>query len=696
MNNRDLSRFIRPQSITVIGGAWARNVVKQLQKADYQGELWPVHPAHETVLGVPCYASINELPGVPDAAFVGVNRELTIETVAQLAAVKCGGAVCFASGFLESEADLAGGAQLQQQLLEAAQDMPVFGPNCYGFVNYLDNVPLWPDEHGGVRVDSGVAIVAQSSNITISLSMQRRGLPIAYLMTAGNQAQTDAASIAQHLLLDERVSAVGFYLEGFGDIAAFEKMAEFAHSIGKPLIALKSGRSAASRHAAFSHTASLAGSNAASTALLKRLGIVEVHSLDVFLETLKFLHFAGPLSSNKITSVSCSGGEAGLMADACVDLNLEFADLSDAQRKRLFDCLGPKVNLANPLDYHTYIWGDVPTMAECFKAACSSDAAANLFVLDIPRDDRCDITAWDCAVDALAEAKRDCSAPIAVLSSITDTMTESTAARFLGIGCIPLSGMHTGLAAVDAAARVGELLCRPVFPEPTCRTAQTLNTTDDSELLDESSAKLELARFGVAVPVQTWVNAKADLSAESINFPCVLKAQGLAHKTEHQAVVLNIASPKQLVDEFNAMNARLVAAGYSQHSGFAVESMINNVIAELLVGVRRDTTGLLMLTIGVGGTLTELIKDSVSLLLPCSDEDIEQALRGLKLYPVLQGYRGKPAIDLAAALHQIQCVCDYAVAHKDSMLELEINPLILRQHDAIAADALLRISKHKQ
>lgn len=690
---QDLSRILRPQSIAVIGGAWARNVILQLQKANYHGEIWPVHPNKQEVLGIPCFTSIKELPGIPDAAFVGVNRELTIETIAELAKVECGGAVCFASGFLESEADLAGGAQLQQQLIEAAEQMPVFGPNCYGYVNYLDNIPVWPDEHGGVQVDKGVAVIAQSSNITISLSMQQRGLPIAYLMTAGNQAQTDAASIARQLLQDDRVTAVGFYLEGFGDIRSMEETAELARSLGKPMIALKSGKSAAAQHAALSHTASLAGSNAASTALLKRLGIVEVHNLDVFLETLKFLHFAGPLNSRQITSVSCSGGEAGLMADACEDLSLEFVDLSEEQRKQLFDCLGPKVNLANPLDYHTYIWGDVPTMTSCFQAACNNKAAVNLFVLDIPRDDRCDPAAWDCVLAALNETKRHCNAPIAIISSITDTMPESVASRCLEIGCVPLRGMRTGLLAVDAAASVGELL-QISIPEPLLVEQPTDTEAPNPQLLDEFTAKQTLAQFEVSIPEQTWLSINDELSVESIVFPCVLKAQGLAHKTENQAVVLNIETVEQLSSEFAAMKSRLLAENSSELTGFVVETMLDSVIAELLVGIRRDATGLFLLTVGFGGTLTELIKDSESLLLPCSKEDVLHALQALKLYPVLEGYRGKPAVDIDVAVQQIQRLCDYVQAHKDTVLELEVNPLMLRQTDAIAADALLRVSKH--
>ena len=176
--------------------------------------------------------------------------------------------------------------------------MPIIGPNCYGLINYCDGSLLWPDQHGGVRLaegETGVAIVTQSSNIAINLTMQRRGLPIAYLMTAGNQAQTGLSEMALGLIEDERVSALGLHIEGFDSIAGFERLAARARELGKPVVAIKSGRSELARGAALTHTASLSGSDAAADAFLKRLGIARVHSLPAFLETLKLLHVCGPL-----------------------------------------------------------------------------------------------------------------------------------------------------------------------------------------------------------------------------------------------------------------------------------------------------------------------------------------------------------------------------------------------------------------
>ena len=288
---RDLSRLFQPKSIAVFGGWWAENVITQCQKIGFTGEMWPVHPTRDTIKGVPCYKSVADLPAGPDAAFLGINRHAVIEVTADLAARNCGGAICFASGFAE-----AGDQDLQDQLIKAAGEMPLLGPNCYGFLNYLDGAVLWPDQHGGVPVESGVALVSQSSNIVINMSMQARGLPIAYIACVGNQAQTSLTDMTDTLLQDDRVTAAGLYIEGIIDVAAFAAMADAARAAGKYLVAIKSGKTAASQNAATSHTAALAGDAAASSAFLKQCGVFEVDTPEEMLELLKILHLFGPLS----------------------------------------------------------------------------------------------------------------------------------------------------------------------------------------------------------------------------------------------------------------------------------------------------------------------------------------------------------------------------------------------------------------
>ncbi len=313
VKNGELKRLLHPRTVAVIGGRACAEVIRQSRRVGFEGELWPVHPQLDEIEGLPVYRSVSALPDAPDAAFVAVNRQATLEVVQALAARRAGGAVCYASGFAEVGAT---GSELQSRLRSAAGGMPFFGPNCHGFINYLDGVALWPEQQGGVRQTQGVAIVTQSGNIALNLTMQTRGLPIGYVVTLGNQAGVDLATVIRALLQDERITAIGLHIEGIRDTAAFMGAAETARRRGVPIIAVKTGRSELGAGLALSHTASLGGADAVATAFLRRAGVARVQSIPTLLETLKLLHIHGPLEGRNIASMSSSGGEAGFVADA--------------------------------------------------------------------------------------------------------------------------------------------------------------------------------------------------------------------------------------------------------------------------------------------------------------------------------------------------------------------------------------------
>ncbi|MEM7296084.1 MAG: CoA-binding protein, partial [Pseudomonadota bacterium] len=209
---RDVKRLLAAREIAVIGGgAWCAAIIKAAAAIGFDGRITPVHPMKSQVAGLPAVPSLVELPAVPDAAFVGINRRATINAVRDLAEMGAGGAICFASGFSEAFAEDATGATLQDELVAAAGEMPILGPNCYGFLNGLDQTGIWPDQHGLRTVKRGVAILTQSSNIAINLTMQTRSLPVAMVITCGNQAQTSQAEVAHGLLSDERITAIGLH-----------------------------------------------------------------------------------------------------------------------------------------------------------------------------------------------------------------------------------------------------------------------------------------------------------------------------------------------------------------------------------------------------------------------------------------------------------------------------------------------------
>jgi acyl-CoA synthetase (NDP forming) len=674
----DLSRLLNPKSIALFGGAWAENVILQLQKSGFDGDIWPVHPKRESICGIQCYADIGDLPKAPDASFVGVNRELTIEVIKTLSKMGAGGATCFASGFSESESEGTGGADLQQRLIEAAGDMPILGPNCYGLLNYLDNVTLWPDQHGGRSCEKGVAIIGQSSNVLINMTMQKRGLPIAYTVAAGNQAQTQLSDIASHLLEDNRVTAVGLYIEGFGDIRKLEALAAKARKLHKPIVAIKTGKSEKSKLATLTHTASLAGSAAAASALMKRLGIVEVESIAVFLETLKLLHTCGPLEGNAISSMSCSGGEAGLVSDMAEGTKIRFRDISPKQTDILKGILGPIVTVSNPLDYHTFIWGDEEKMAGVYSAVLNDQYDLNILIMDIPPEDRCDPSAWDSALAALIKANSRCNANVAMLATLPENLSEALSDKLLSHGICPMHGMEEMILAIDAAIQAGEIMnavSEPVF--------LAIQENEAFKVLDEGQSKSALARHGLSFPKSATAPNLNEVQevTRSLSFPVVLKGLGIAHKSEAGAVVLNLKTPDEVYAAASIMKGV---------TGFLVEEMVATPVAEVLVGITRDTTGVMMLTVGSGGVLTELLEDTASLIVPSGRKEIAQAIKGLKLAKLLEGYRGKPAADMDALLEAIMAVQSFCLNSPD-LIELDVNPIMALENGAMAVDALVRI-----
>ena len=718
---RDLSRLLRPKSVAVIGGGFfAPNVVKQCLKMGFPGGIWPVHPTKDEVAGVKAFRSLAELPGAPDATFIGVNRNLTIDVVRELRERGAGGAICFAAGFKETGSYDAEGEGLQAALIEAAGDMPVIGPNCYGLINYADGALLWPDQHGGRRLkegETGAAIITQSSNIACNLTMQTRGLPLAFLMTAGNQAQTGLSEMALGLIEDSRVTSLGLHIEGFDSAIGFERLAARARELRKPIVAMKVGRSEQARAATVSHTASLAGSDAASDAFLRRLGIPRVDTIPSFLETLKLLHAIGPLQGTTLSSMSCSGGEASVMADTAEGRAVHFPALAPEHRSRVQEALGPLVAVANPLDYNTYIWANEPAMTAAFMAMTSGGFDLNMLVLDFPRTDRCSDADWWPTVNAFEKALKANGARGAIVASMGENLPEGHAEELLRRGIVPILGIAEAFDAAAAAAFVGQAW-RAAAPSPlrggwsegpggVTSTGTPLPRSQNTSRLslatppdrpaaghtllegegtpDEAEAKQALRERGLPVPDGRRVRdvAEAVEAATALGFPVALKALGIAHKSEHGAVRLNLRDAMAVKGAATA----LLHLG----TGLYVERMIEGGVAELIVGVTRDPLFGPVMTVGSGGVLVELLKDSATLLLPSTAGEIEAALRGLKLFPLLDGYRGRPKADVAAAVAAILGIAEFAAANAARLEELDINPLIVcaEGKGAFIADALM-------
>ena len=680
-----LQRLFSPRHIAVFGGASAAEAVRQCRKLGFAGQIWPVHPTRREVEGLACYPDVASLPQAPDASFVAVPRHATVDIVGQLAARGAGGVICYASGFAEVGGE---GVALQQQLVHNAGDMALLGPNCYGMLNYLDGVALWPDQHGGQRVERGVALITQSGNIGLNLTMQRRALPLAYLITVGNKAGSRMESLVDALLADPRVSVIGMHIEGLDDVAAFSRVALKALRQGVPLVALKAGSSALGAQTAMSHTSSLAGPDALYDALFARCGVARVRDPAGLIETCKFLHVHGPLGGTRIISASCSGGEASLVADLAQPRGLDMPSIPGAAQTRLHAVLGDKVTVANPLDYHTYIWGDLAAQTECFSGLMDCQFDAHLLVLDYPRLDRCSAESWGTTVDAFVAAaqagEKTGKKAATVVASLPEDLPEDYAQALMAQGIAPMHGLPDCLDAIAHAARIGAAARAQADLTPLLPVQALLPGAPRT--LDEAASKRALAAFGLPVPQGQVVAAAQVLqAADALGYPVVLKAvsEHLAHKTEAGAVHLNLANAAQVQAALDKM------AGLSDH--FLVEQMASNVVAEVIVGVQRDAQFGLSLTVGAGGVLVELLQDARTLLLPVQRHEVQAALEALKMALLLRGFRGRPAGDMAALVDAVMAVADYAQANAHRLLELDVNPVLVMPQGVLAVDALIRL-----
>jgi len=668
----------------MIGGNDAAEAIRQCHAIGFDGEIWAVNPKRQELNGVRCFKSVPDLPSAPDASFIAAPPAATVEIVRELAGRGAGGAVCFASGFAEIGDR---GASLQEDLRDAAGGMAVIGPNCHGFLNYLDGVALWPDQHGGERVDRGVALVTQSGNFGINLSMQQRAADLGYIITIGNKSCLGLHDYIEFLIKDPRVTAIGLHVEGIEHAHEFSLAAIKALHAGIPIIAIKTGRSTRGAEINMSHTASLAGEDRLYEAFFRRLGIARCYTVTQFLETLKFLSGVGVLHGNTLGSMSCSGGEASMIADCADSVGLDMPLLSAESAIELNDILGPKVPLSNPLDYHTYAWGDYDKLAACFTAMLKNRFACTMLVLDYPLRETANADNWEIAERALTDAVATTGERAVIVSTLPETMPADVRIRLKAAGITPMQGLEECLFAIHAADIIGRAQrdADKVLP-----VMKPVPVQGEPESLDEWQSKQELSRHGLQIPEGRLCDGDETVkAAAALGFPVVLKAvsRELAHKSELGAVVINLSD--------DAAVTEAAAAMAENFDCFLVEKMAGPAVAEIIIGVSRDATFGLTVLLGAGGTLVELLDDTASLLLPVQRQEIETAISTLKVANLIDAYRGGQKGDLGAIVDAVIAVAAYAIENNNTLAELDVNPLIVMPGGAIAVDAYIRRSDGK-
>ena len=675
MPGRDLDRLLHPRTVAVIGGDPAEQAIVQSDRLGFEGEIWPVHPGRSTMAGRRVYRSLEDLPAAPDAAFVAVNRRLTVEIVRRLAGMGCGGAVLYASGFAEAGTE---GATLQERLVSGHR-MPLVGPNCYGTINAVSGAALWPDVQGCRRVERGPALISQSGNISLNLTMNRRGIDFSHVVSLGNQSSVTTEECLEHFATRPEVSGVGIHAESIADPIAFGRAALACRDAGTPVVVLKTGRSKAAERITSSHTAALSVPAAAYDALFERYGVVVADSIPDLMTTLGILETVGPLRGNRLVSLSCSGGEAALIADRSVHHGVEFPPFTPEHGERIAATLPQLVAITNPLDYHTFIWGDEPALQRCFAEVVAGPFDAAVLVIDWPSDGN-DDTDWWPTLRAFATATKGAGLAGVIVSGLPESLPGPvrTFATERGLGVAPsIDESLRGLAAADAW---GRWLNDP--PPSLHLPAGTLTGTVVT--LDEPTAKSILSGEGIPVPEGVVVESRSggvpDRLPRQLGFPVVAKTVGPAHKSRTGGVITGIDD----LDELGPAIERL-SRGSRQ---VLVEEQVTGSVAELLVSVSRKPPIGLVVTLGAGGTLVEWLADTTSLLAPVTRPDLRRALRRLRIGRLLE-HRAPGLVADPEPIREIIKRLIALLSRRPGIVEVEINPLIVTGEAVWAVDALI-------
>lgn len=692
----DIGGIANPRSVAVFGASdnkekFGGRVMHYLTRHGFAGKVLPINPNRAEVLGIPAFKTIADAPKPVDVAILAVPAASLVQSVQECAAAGVGCCIIMTTGFAEAGTDE--GREAQRTLVETARNagMRIVGPNCMGLISPLANMALTSSLVLEIdRIQTGhVGLVSQSGALMVSIFNRAHdaGIGFSLCVSLGNQSDLEICDFIDYLVEDKNTKAVCVYVEGFKDGARFLRSAAACRAAGKPLVIVKTGRTPAGERAAQSHTASLAGSYAALQAACRRHGAILTDDPDAMVRLADLLVRWPTMSGDGIGVLSPSGGGAGIGVDRVTEAGMRLAQLSQATKNRLLEVLIPP-QADNPIDLGGRRSGDVAGTAGKVMTPMAEDpdVAAVLVVLTtVPFYEQ---TTKELAMAALAAGKP-------VLFSVTPGSAADGPRRGLrAVNCPYFDSL-------DQALRVLRLMVeyralnqadRTVPPRPA--DLPSAPAAAQSGRLTEPEAKRLLAAYGIPVTreaVATDADAAA-AAANRIGFPVVLKtvARDLVHKSDVGAVKLNLGDEAAVRAAFAAASdAVRKAMPGAAIDGCVVQEMVRGGEAELIAGIRRDPLYGPVIMVGAGGILVELLTDIELALAPVSPEQALAMLQRLRLWKVMAGIRGGAALDTRAAADAISRLSFLAVDLGDRLVDLEVNPLMIRKagDGVVAADA---------
>lgn len=686
-----LSPLLKPRSIAIIGASDNPKriggvPVELLIRAGF-ATVYPVNPKNERVQGLPAYTSIEEVPGDVDLAILAVSAEMTLDQLERCHARGIPAALVYAAGYAETNEPE--GIARQAELVAFAErtGMRIAGPNCMGNANFTDGIfttfgqSFQPGEPAG-----STALLTQSGNMcaTVFRMARRAGVTFSHIVNTGNEAAVDFSDYLDFLADDPPTTSAVCYIEELRDGPKFLAAAAKFRAAGKLLAVYKVGVSEKGAAAAQSHTAALAGDTAAYDAAFAKAGVARAGELSQ-LADLAYLHTIGDrIAGARCAILSVSGAGGAILSDALSLAGGDVPTLPQAAQDGLTALIPGHSMVSNPVDLTGNLVNSSDFLYAAMKLAVEADAI-DVVLLYLP---------GYFLTQSFAQIERLAAETNKALIVI-DTFAQADQARLAAAGIGYFDDFDRAARAVSAYGAWKALDTAAVVPTASDGSWGTLPA--DREALSETEGKEALARFGVPVVHDALVTSRdgAHTAAETIGYPLVAKlvSPDVAHKTEHGLIRLNLTDGAAVVDAYDAMMAKAQSMPGVRIEGVTLEPMLAGGV-EILAGVTRDPVFGWMLTVGLGGVWTELMKDVTHRLLPVDAGGAEAMLRGLKGFKLLDGYRGAPTADVAAAAQAIAALCDAVLAGGDALREVEINPLLVmpKGRGAVAVDALVLLN----
>ena len=680
----NLNKLLKPTSVAVIGasekegfgGDVCRNILSYVEDRSH---VYFIHPKRDSVFGVPCYKSISDVPENVDLMVICTSQKTVIPLLQEGAKKGVGGAVVFASGY--GEVGTAEGKQNEAELIAAAKELniAVMGPNCAGFVNYIDNVQAFAFISAKRDRKGSVGVVSQSGQLCLSM-MDDPGMRFSYNISAGNGKIVQMEDYMDFLVDDEDTKVVSIYIEGVKNADKFAAVLKKAAEKRKPVVILKAGRSAKGGAIAASHTGSLSGSDASFDAVLKKFGAIRVDDLEELIAMSLMLSTMKRMPEKAtFASMNLSGGETGICADVGSLNGIEYPDFTEETLKKLKEQLPSYASPNNPLDMTASLSYDADLYAGALRTVMDDPNIGMVLIgytLLLEIADPC-IHYMYKGIEKVVQEKGGNCKPIAMIPFAENTRNPEYQEKLFQIG-VPV------LPPPVYAFKLLRHLADFIAYEPETKTLELAvghPKSEETQALSEHESKQELKVYGVLVPDEVIVTSKEEAAQFTKNHPdpLVMKVESadILHKSDVGGVKLNVCGPEAAEKAYEEIMESVTAKRPDAHiNGILTVPMLDAGV-EIIIGVNNDPQFGPMIMVGMGGVFVEVFKDVALYPAPLKEEEALEMLKSLKSFKLLNGYRGTEKCDIKALCQTIVAISNYAQANKDVLNELDINPLFV-------------------